>query len=106
MPVGGTGGSTVVVGWGLGSALLVLTVVAAAVTGLAGLGIARRVTTAAVRAVVQLAAVSLVIVAVVRSLWLSTAFVLVMLLVAAATSGRRRATRWCRPPTRPAPSAW
>jgi len=47
------------------------------------------VVTAAVRAVVQLAVVSAVIVAVVRSLWLSAAFVLFMLVVAAVTSSRR-----------------
>jgi putative ABC transport system permease protein len=45
--------------------------------------------TAAARAVLQLAVVSVVIVAVVRSLWLSAAFVLLMLVVAAATSARR-----------------
>jgi len=73
----------------MGVALLVLTVVAAAVTGLAGLGIARGVATAAVRAVLQLGAVSVVIIAVVHSLWLSLAFVVVMLGVAAVTSARR-----------------
>jgi putative ABC transport system permease protein len=87
--VGGSGGSTIVVGWGLGVALLVLAAVAAAVTGLAGLGIARGVVVAAVRALVQLGVVSVIIVAVVRSLWLSLAFVLVMLGVAAVTSARR-----------------
>jgi putative ABC transport system permease protein len=70
-------------------ALLVLVAVAAAVTGLAGLGIARRVVVAGARAVVQLGVVSLVIVAVVRSLWFSLVFVLVMLVVAAVTSARR-----------------
>jgi putative ABC transport system permease protein len=82
-------GSTIVVGWGLGVALLVLIAVAAAVTGFAGLGIARRVTVAAVRAVLQLGVVSVIIVAVVRSLWLSLLFVMVMLGVAAFTSARR-----------------
>jgi ABC-type iron transport system FetAB permease component len=52
--VGGAGGSTVVIGWGLGVALLMLAAIATAVTGIAGLGIARRVATAAVRAVLQL----------------------------------------------------
>jgi putative ABC transport system permease protein len=89
VPSGGSGGSTIVVGWGLGVALVVLVAVAAAVTGLAGLGIARRVAIAAVRAVLQLAVVSVIIVAVVRSLWLSLAFVLVMLGVATLTSARR-----------------
>lgn len=89
VPVGGSGGSTVVVGWALGVALLVLVAVAVAVTRLAGLGIARSVAVAAVRAVLQLAVVSVIIVAVVRSLWLSLGFVLVMLGVAALTSARR-----------------
>lgn len=89
MTPAGAGGSTVVVGWGLGVALLLLTATAVAVTGSAGLGIARGVGTAAVRAVLQLAAVSVVIVAVVRSLWLSALFVLVMLAVATVTSARR-----------------
>jgi putative ABC transport system permease protein len=94
-PSGGAGGSTVVVGWGLGVALLVLTVAAVAVTTLAGLGVGRRIATAALRAVVQLAIVSVVIVAVVRSLWLSLTFVLVMLAVAAVTSGRRMTPDRC-----------
>lgn len=85
----GPGGSTVVIGWGLGVALLLLAAVAVAVAGVAGLGIARRIGTAAARAVVQLAVVSVVIVAVVRSLWLSAVFVLVMVTVAAFTSARR-----------------
>ena len=66
-----TGGSTVIVGWGLGVALLVLTGAAAAVTALAGLGISCRLMTAALRAVLQLGVVSALIIAVVRSLWLS-----------------------------------
>jgi putative ABC transport system permease protein len=83
-------GSTVVIGWGLGLALLVLVAIAPpwpwrVDSGGAG----RRVGTAAVRAVAQLAVVSAVIVAVVRSLWLSLAFVLVMLVIAGATSARR-----------------
>src|SRR6478609_10827875 len=54
-----------------------------------GVRVGRGVVTAAGRAVLQLAVVSAVIVAVVRSLWLSAAFVLLMLVVAAATSARR-----------------
>jgi putative ABC transport system permease protein len=83
------GGSTVVIGWGLGAALLLLTAAAALVVGLGGLGRWRAPATAALRALVQLTAVSAVVVAVVGSLWLSTAFVLVMLAVASFTSGRR-----------------
>ena len=55
--------------------------------------VGRGIVRATVRAVLQLAVVSAVvsavIVAVVRSLWLSAAFVLVMLVVAAAMSARR-----------------
>ena len=83
------GGSTVVIGWGLAAALLLLTAVAVVVTGLGGLGVARASARAALRALVQLAAVSALVVAVVGSLWLSATFVLVMLGVAAFTSGRR-----------------
>jgi putative ABC transport system permease protein len=83
------GGSTVVLGWGLGAALLVLVAVAVLVAGLGGLGVGRGAALAAGRAAVQLAAVSAIIVAVVGSLWLSAAFVLVMLGVAAFTSARR-----------------
>jgi putative ABC transport system permease protein len=89
--VGGLSGSTVVIGWGLGVALVVLTALGAAMTLVGGLGmrVGRGIVTAAARAVLQLAVVSAVIVAVVRSLWLSAAFVLLMLVVAAATSARR-----------------
>ena len=83
------GGPTIVIGWGLGVALLLLTIVAVAVAGFAELGVARQIGTASVRAVLQLAAVSVVVVAVVRSLWLSALFVGVMLAVAALTSARR-----------------
>ena len=69
-------GSTVVVGWSLGLALLVLTALGTTVTLVGGLGIpvGRGVVTAAGRAVMQLGVVSAIIVAVVRSLWLSAAF--------------------------------
>ena len=84
-------GSTVAVGWWLGLALLALVALGAtaAVAGGLGWSIGRGVVTAAARAVVQLAVVSAVIVAVVRSLWLSAAFVVVMLVIASATSARR-----------------
>ena len=64
-------------------ALVVLVAIAVTVTRLAGLGSARQVGTASVRGVLQLAVVSVVIVGVVRSLWLSGLFVLVLLCVAA-----------------------
>nr|WP_281256804.1 ABC transporter permease [Blastococcus aggregatus] len=62
---------------------------AATAAALSGLGQTRPIVVAAARAVLQLAAVSAVLVAVVRSLWLSAVFVLVMLTVAAVTSARR-----------------
>lgn len=77
------------IGWGLVAALLVLTGVAVAVVTAAGLSLGRDVATAAVRAAAQLAAVSAVIVAVVRNLGLAVAFVLLMFAVAAYTSARR-----------------
>jgi len=82
-------GSTVVPGWGLGVVLAVLVVVAVGVAAVGRLGTARQTVTAAVRATAQLAAVSAVIVVVVRSLWFATAFVLVMLVTATVTSARR-----------------
>lgn len=83
------GTSVVQLGPGLAAALAVLTTVGALVGGLGGLGVGRRVLTAAARAVVQLAAVSLVITAVVQSLLLAAAFVGLMYLVATLTSARR-----------------
>jgi putative ABC transport system permease protein len=59
------------------------------VAGFARLGIAHEIAVAAARAVLQLGIVSVIIVAVVHSLWLSLGFVLVMLAVAAVTSARR-----------------
>ena len=83
------GGSTVVIGWGLAVALVLLLLIAAGTATALHLGLSRQVAVAVVRAVVQLAAVSSVIVVVARSLWLSALFVLVMFAVAAWTSARR-----------------
>ena len=83
-----TGGSTVVVGWQLGVALVALVALAAAAAGFGGLGTARSSVVAAVRAALQLAVVAAVIVALVRSWWGTLAFVLVMLGVATWTSAR------------------
>ena len=83
------GGASVVVGWGLGVALLVLVGVAVAVSVLGRFAISRALLVAAARAVVQLALVATVIVAVVRSWPLTVGFVLVMLTIASWTSGRR-----------------
>ncbi len=85
-------GSTVMVGWGLAAALLVLVAVAA-VAGLVGrLGTGRAVVIAAVRATLQLAVVSSVILFVVRSWWATALFVVLMFSVAAWTSARRITT--------------
>ncbi|GAA5170357.1 MULTISPECIES: ABC transporter permease [Amycolatopsis] len=69
--------------------LVALTALGAVVLWLGELGPARAVVTAAVRAVVQLAAVSLVITAILRAGWLTALFVLLMFAVAAVTSARR-----------------
>lgn len=81
--------SIVTFGWPLVVLLLVLAVAAASLTQLAGLGRARGVLIAAARAVVQLAAVSLVIAVVLRSLPLTALFLLLMVIVAAGTSAWR-----------------
>jgi putative ABC transport system permease protein len=82
-------GASVTVGWGLAVALVVLVGIAAVVSLLGRFGISRALVTASVRAVLQLAVVATIIVAVVRSWWLTVAFVLVMLSVASFTSARR-----------------
>lgn len=81
--------SVVSIGPGLAIALVVLVAVAASVGYLGGLGVGPKQLTAAARAVLQLAVVSLVIATVVRSLPLTAAFVALMFCVAAVTSARR-----------------
>ena len=76
---------TVALGWPLAVLLIVLMAAAATVTRLAGLGRPWGVITASARAVAQLAAVSLVIGVVLRSLWLTAVFLTVMVTVAAGT---------------------
>jgi uncharacterized protein (TIGR00245 family) len=83
------GGSVVDVGPGLVVALLLLTVLAAGSGWASGLGQHRPVVVAALRATVQLAVVSAVLVAVIGSRWLSALFVLLMLTVAATTAAGR-----------------
>ncbi|NEK57620.1 ABC transporter permease [Geodermatophilus sabuli] len=73
----------------LAAVLVVLAVLAAVVGRLSGLAQDRPVVVAVVRATVQLAVVSAVLLAVVGSLWLSAAFVLLMVVVAAATAAGR-----------------
>lgn len=81
--------NTVTLGWPLAVLLILLTVVAAVLYRFAGLGRPSLVITAALRAVAQLAAVSLVIGAVLHSLPLSCAFLALMVVIAAGTSARR-----------------
>jgi putative ABC transport system permease protein len=91
------GSTTVVIGPGLAVAGVLAVGLAAAVALWARLGTERATIVAAVRAVLQLAAVSLLIGAIVGSVLLSAAFVLVMVGVAAWTSARR---------ITPHPSGW
>jgi len=83
--------------------LVRLALVVVVCTGLAallnvrgGLGHGREDVVAALRATLQLGVVGLVIAAVLRSWWLTSAFLVVMLSVAAVTAGRRLASgrRW------------
>ncbi|HEX6499430.1 MAG TPA: ABC transporter permease [Micromonosporaceae bacterium] len=83
------GGTVIQVGPLLAVVLVLLTVTASLVAHWGRLGVARAMVTAAARAVVQLGVVSLVIVAVLRSGWLTAGFVLLMYGIAAVTSARR-----------------
>lgn len=81
--------SAVTIGWPLALLLVALTGAAALVVRLAGLGSAPSIVIAGVRAVTQLLAVSAVIAFVLRSLWLTACFLLLMIVVAAGTSAHR-----------------
>jgi len=81
--------NTVTLGWPLIGLVVVLAGSAAVATWLAGLGRPSAVVIAAIRAVAQLAAVSLVIGFVLRSLALTAAFLALMIIVAAGTSAHR-----------------
>jgi len=76
-------------GVGYAVALVALLGVAAGVVGAARLEIGRAVVTACIRATVQLAAVSAVLVLVLRSWLLTSAFITTMLVVASVTAARR-----------------
>lgn len=82
--------------------LAALAVIAAAIAGVVRPRLSRDIAVAAVRALVQLAAVSLVIVVVLRSWGLTGLFIAVMLTVAALTAARRtgggRAALWVAAP--------
>jgi len=83
------GSTTIHVGPLLGVVLVVFAAVAAGAAYTGRLPVARATVTASVRAVVQLTAVSLVIVAVLRSGWLTAGFVALMYTVASVTAARR-----------------
>lgn len=85
--------------------LLILVAGAATAGALSGFDQSRQIAVAAARAVLQLTAVSAVLVAVVRSLWLSAIFVVVMLTVAAVTSARRVTGNRLRSPGGPSSAA-
>ena len=86
--------NTVSIRWPLGILLVGLTLGAAVVARLSGLANARSIVLAGLRAVLQLFAVSTVITVVLRSLWLTAGFLLVMVGVAALTSGHRITGSW------------
>lgn len=75
--------------WRLAVVLAALVALGVAASWLGRLQVARETVTASVRAMVQLAVVSLVITAALRSIWWSLAFALLMLAVATRTSARR-----------------
>lgn len=75
--------------WRLAVVLVLLVALAITISALGGLGVGREHLTAAVRAVIQLAVISLIIAAALRSIWWSMAVLLMMFLVATVTSGRR-----------------
>ncbi|RBY83439.1 ABC transporter permease [Blastococcus sp. TF02A-30] len=87
------GTSVVDLGPRLAVVLVVLAALAAAGARVSGLGEQRSVLVAAVRATLQLAAVSAVLLAVVGSLWGSAAFVVLMVAVAAVTAAGRVTAR-------------
>lgn len=72
--------------------LVALVGIAAGAAAIGRLGMSRATVTASLRAVVQLAVVSLLITAVLRSWWATAGFVALMLTVAVATSARRIST--------------
>lgn len=82
-------GENIVAGWALGVVLVLLTVAGSLVVWLGRIDGWRPVATAATRAAVQLAGVSLLITAVLASGWLTAGFVLLMFAIAAFTSAGR-----------------
>lgn len=82
-------GQNIVVGWPLVAVLVLLAVAGSLAVRLGRIDGWRPVATAAIRATVQLAAVSLLITVVLASGWLTAGFVLLMFSVAAVTSAGR-----------------
>ena len=81
-------------GWALCVALVILLALAVAAAVWGRLGISRQLVIAAIRAVVQLVAVSAVIAVVLRQVWSSMLFATVMFAIAAWTAaGREQARR-------------
>lgn len=83
---------TVTLGWGLAIALVALLALAITADRLGHFGLARQQAVAAVRAVAQLAVVSLVVAAAASTVWGALAFAVVMYAVAIITTARRTAT--------------
>jgi putative ABC transport system permease protein len=94
------GASVVKFGPRLAVVLVVLAVVAALAGRLSGLALEQPILIASLRATVQLAVVSAVLLVVVRSLWLSVGFVTVMIAVATVTAAGRATDRPLRAPGR------
>jgi len=84
--------ATVSVGPALAVVLAALVLIAVAAVLIGRLGASRAVVTASVRAVLQLALVSSLIAAVLHSWWTTAGFIVLMVLVAGATSARRVST--------------
>ncbi len=77
------------VGWGLAVCLVLLLLVAVIAARVGNLGVGREQAVAGVRAVLQLAVVSLVITAAVLSPWGTAAFIILMFSVAVYTTAKR-----------------
>ena len=84
---------TVDLGWGLAVALVALVALAVVFSRLGELGLGRQQIVAALRAVLQLAIVSLVIVGAVQQVWTALLFVLLMFCTAVWTASGRAGVR-------------
>ena len=84
---------TVEPSWNLALALLLLVSLGVLVAWRGQLGTGRQVVVAALRAIVQLTAVSSIVVLAIQHLWSATLFVLVMFAIAVHTTGKRTGTR-------------